>query len=186
MGRVREAGRINSLAQTLLKHTAPGVPDLYQGSELWDLSLVDPDNRRPVDYEERRKLLTEIKSMAPQRVAGEVMRRADEGLPKLWTIHQALCLRRERPHCFGASADYTPLRVTGAKVCHAIAYLRGEEVATISPRLVKTLNGDWQETAVELPEGAWTNRMTGARMDGGRVVVADVLRHFPVALLVRD
>ncbi|MGC2660830.1 MAG: malto-oligosyltrehalose synthase, partial [Bryobacteraceae bacterium] len=78
-----QPGRVNSLAQVLLKLTAPGVPDLYQGSELWDLSLVDPDNRRPVDYEARRNLLREL----PGLTASDVMRRIDEGLPKLWLIH---------------------------------------------------------------------------------------------------
>src|ERR1019366_1230953 len=87
VGTVKDAGRVNSLAQTLMKHTAPGVPDLYQGAELWDLSLVDPDNRRPVDYKLRRKLLREIVKLPATGAAAEVMRRADEGLPKLWTIH---------------------------------------------------------------------------------------------------
>jgi (1->4)-alpha-D-glucan 1-alpha-D-glucosylmutase len=181
---VKEAGRINSLAQTLMKHTAPGVPDLYQGSELWDLSLVDPDNRRPVDYVERRRLLGEIKNMAPEKAAVEAMRRADEGLPKLWTIHRALRLRRERPHCFGADAAYMPLRVAGTKACHVIASMRAREIATIVPRMAKTLNGEWDQTTVELPEGKWTNYLTGVRAGGGRM--DEVLKDFPVALLVRD
>ena len=121
---VRPAGRINSLAQTLMKHTAPGVPDLYQGAELWDLSLVDPDNRRPVDYGLRARLLEEMKTMQ----AAQVMERMDDGLPKLWTIHQALHLRREQPEWFGAESGYRPLRATGAKKAHVIAYLRGENV----------------------------------------------------------
>ena len=183
---VKEAGRVNSLAQTLMKHTAPGVPDLYQGAELWDLSLVDPDNRRPVDYELRRHLLAEIQGMAPDEAAVEALRRADDGLPKLWTVHRALWLRRERPHCFGADAQYIPLRVVGSRMCHVIAYLRGGEVATIVPRMAKTVDGDWQQTEVELPEGAWTNWLTGARVDGGRAAMENVLRDFPVALLVRD
>ena len=124
--RVKDAGRVNSLAQTLMKHTAPGVPDLYQGTELWDLSLVDPDNRRPVDYEERRRLLSELMAMRGDDVAAQVMARAEEGLPKMWTIHQALRLRRERPEWFGAEAGYTPLAVDGAKRDHVIAYLRGD------------------------------------------------------------
>jgi (1->4)-alpha-D-glucan 1-alpha-D-glucosylmutase len=87
-----EPGRVNSLAQTLIKLTAPGVPDFYQGTELWDLSLVDPDNRRPVDYALRRRLLSELDGMA----AEEIWRRIDEGLPKLWIIHQTLKLRCSR------------------------------------------------------------------------------------------
>ncbi len=183
---VKDAGRLNSLAQTLIKHTAPGVPDLYQGAELWDLTLVDPDNRRPVDYVLRTKLLREIHRLPAAGLAAEVMRRADEGLPKLWTIHQALCLRRERPESFGAQADYSPLTAEGTKARHVIAYLRGDSVATIVPRLVATLGGAWGETSVELPPGRWTNRLTGGAMAGGKVALREAVRDFPVALLVRD
>jgi (1->4)-alpha-D-glucan 1-alpha-D-glucosylmutase len=183
---VKHAGRVNSLAQTLMKHTAPGVPDLYQGAELWDLSLVDPDNRRPVDYRLRAKLLQEFKQMAPNEAAAEAMRRADEGLPKLWTIHQALCLRRERARSFGADAAYSPIAVEGDKSDHAIAYLRGEDVATIVPRWVSVLGGKWDETKIELPPGTWVNRLTGTSVESGRVEVEALLRNFPVALLVRE
>jgi (1->4)-alpha-D-glucan 1-alpha-D-glucosylmutase len=95
--RVKGPGRINSLAQMLMKHTAPGVPDLYQGTEVWDLSLVDPDNRRPVDYERRKALLREMRAMMGENVAARVMERMDDGMPKMWVIHQALQLRRESP-----------------------------------------------------------------------------------------
>jgi (1->4)-alpha-D-glucan 1-alpha-D-glucosylmutase len=183
--KIKHAGRINSLAQTLLKHTAPGVPDLYQGAELWDLSLVDPDNRRPVDYGLRAGLLKHMKSMTLPQGAEEAMRRIDEGLPKLWTIHHALKLRRERPHWFGADAAYVPLEVAGAKADHAIAYLRGNSVATVVPRLTAML-GSWEEAIVTLPEGQWTNRLTGATIAGGAVQMEYLLRDFPVALIVRD
>ncbi|MFL6196180.1 MAG: malto-oligosyltrehalose synthase, partial [Thermoanaerobaculia bacterium] len=106
-----EPGRINSLAQTLLKLAAPGVPDFYQGTEVWDLSLVDPDNRRPVDYELRRRLLAELKGMTPE----EILARMDDGLPKLWLIQQGLHLRRRRPGAFGTDADYRPLRAQGPR-----------------------------------------------------------------------
>jgi (1->4)-alpha-D-glucan 1-alpha-D-glucosylmutase len=184
--KVKAAGRMNSLAQTLMKHTAPGVPDLYQGAELWDLSLVDPDNRRPVDYALRSKLLREIGKLPAAEAAAEALRRADEGLPKLWTIHQALKLRRERPQSFGAQAAYTPLKVYGAKSCHAIAYLRGDSVATVVPRLTALLGGDWAHTPVMLPEGRWSNRLTGAEVHGGMIGIAELLKDFPVALLVKD
>jgi (1->4)-alpha-D-glucan 1-alpha-D-glucosylmutase len=183
---VKEAGRVNSLAQTLVKCTAPGVPDLYQGAELWDLSLVDPDNRRPVDYGLRERLLHEIEGISPEKAAGEMMKRTEEGLPKLWTVYRALMLRRERPKSFGADAAYRPLAVTGPKSCHAIAYLRGSDVATVVPRLVKTLGRSWEHTTVELPRGDWTNLLTGARVPGGRFEMEDALREFPVALLARD
>jgi len=188
---VKDAGRVNSLAQTLMKHTVPGVPDLYQGSELWDLSLVDPDNRRPVDYRVRAKLLREIASLPVGEAAAAAMRRVDEGLPKMWTIHQALLLRRERPKSFGAEATYTPLRVEGSQAGHAIAYLRGDDVATVVPRLTtlmgsKRSRGEWRQTVIELPQGRWVNRLTGAQVNGGRVAVEEMLREFPVALLVRE
>jgi (1->4)-alpha-D-glucan 1-alpha-D-glucosylmutase len=186
VARVQDAGRVNSLTQTLLKHTAPGVPDLYQGTELWDLSLVDPDNRRPVDYALRKRLLCELKHMTGEDVAVQVMVRADEGLPKMWTIHKALELRRERPECFGAEAEYTPLEVDGDKHDHVIAYLRGEDVVTVVQRLTLKLGGAWKDTIVVLPKGRWRNRLTGASVDGGVVAMKVLLKDFPVALLVRE
>src|SRR5271170_4650360 len=186
VARVQDAGRVNSLTQTLLKYTAPGVPDLYQGGELWDLSLVDPDNRRPVDYKLRQRLLGELKQMSGDDIAIKVMTRADEGLPKMWTIHKALELRRERPDWFGANADHIPLMVDGAKYDHVIAYLRGEDVVTVVPRLTMKLAGVWKDTLVTLPEGRWRNRLTGAMVEGGEVGIKGLLKDFPVALLVRE
>jgi (1->4)-alpha-D-glucan 1-alpha-D-glucosylmutase len=95
-------------------------------------------------------------------------------------------LRRERPGSFGGEAQYAPLRVNGAKAGHVIAYLRGEDVVTVVPRWVKVLGGNWHQTAVKLPEGRWMNRLTGAVVDGGKVGVSELLRDFPVALMVRD
>jgi (1->4)-alpha-D-glucan 1-alpha-D-glucosylmutase len=178
-----EPGRINSLAQTLVKLTAPGVPDFYQGSELWDLSLVDPDNRRPVDYELRARLLEDLArdGITPE----EVLARMDEGLPKLWLIRQALAVRRRLPDPFEDGA-YRPLRAAGPKADHALAFLREEQVATVVPRLVIGLGGDWQGTTLELPGGSWTNELTGETAEGGRQPLAALLRRFPVALLVRQ
>jgi (1->4)-alpha-D-glucan 1-alpha-D-glucosylmutase len=185
VARVQEAGRINSLAQTLLKYTAPGVPDLYQGAELWDLSLVDPDNRRSVDYELRKRLLQELKQMTADDVAIRVMNRSDEGLPKMWTIHKALLVRAERPECFGAKASYSPLEVDGTKHDHVVAYLRGDNIATVVPRLTLKLAGAWKDTVVILPDGTWRNQMTGTHVEGGRVSMKNLLKDFPIALLVR-
>ena len=181
--KIRDAGWVNSLSQTLMKYTAPGVPDLYQGGEIWDFSLVDPDNRRPVDYELRQRLLHELKQMHPETIATQVMQRAEEGLPKMWTIHKALELRRERPECFGADAAYTALEVDGAKHDHVIAYLRGKGVVTVAPRLTVKLAGLWKDTTVNLPEGKWRSCLTGGMVDGGSVPVRNLLREFPVALL---
>ena len=178
-----EPARIHSLAQTLLKITAPGVPDFYQGSEVWDLSLVDPDNRRPVDYGLRRRLLEDLqRGMAPE----EILARMDEGLPKLWVIRQGLHLRRRHPELFGPEAGYRPLPTAGPRTDHAVAFLRGGGVAVIVPRLVIRLGRDWGGTAVELPPGRWRDEMTGEEVEGGRRNVADLLARFPVALLTRD
>jgi (1->4)-alpha-D-glucan 1-alpha-D-glucosylmutase len=186
VGRVLLPGRINSLAQTLIKHTAPGVPDLYQGAELWDLSLVDPDNRRPVDYAVRSQLLRQLRGMGPV----EILERMDEGLPKLHVIHSALCLRREHPEWFGAEAAYTPVKARGGRAAHAVAYLRGEHVLTVAPRHPLTLNNNWSETSVRIPPGSWRNRLTGESIEvqgkDRTTSVAELLRAFPVALLTRE
>jgi len=180
--RVREAGWMNSLTQTLLKYTAPGVPDLYQGGELWDYSLVDPDNRRPVDYDLRRSLLQEVQSLSPE----EMMERSEEGLPKLWLIHKLLWLRKEHPEWFGPTAAYTPLEVQGPKAAHIIAYLRNHSVITLAPRWRIKLGDSWAGTTVEVPEGRWKNVLTGEIEHGGKQKTASFLQRFPVALLVRE
>jgi (1->4)-alpha-D-glucan 1-alpha-D-glucosylmutase len=175
-------GRINSLAQTLLKITAPGVPDFYQGSELWNLTLVDPDNRRPQDFELRRRLLADLRNATPE----QVMERIDEGMPKLWLIRQALALRKRRPEWFGKEAGIEPLEVRGERRDHIVAFMRGESVVTIVPRLVAKLGGDWRDTEVELPRGEWTNHLTGERLRGSRIRLPELMQRFPVVLLARE
>jgi (1->4)-alpha-D-glucan 1-alpha-D-glucosylmutase len=178
-----EPARISSLAQTLLKLAAPGVPDFYQGTEIWDLSLVDPDNRRPVDYELRRRLLADLKEgLTPE----EILARMEEGLPKLWVIHQGLQLRRRNPEPFGPKGSYESLRAAGPRADHAVAFARRGEVAVVVPRFLLRLNGDWQGTTVELPPGRWHNELTGEEVEGGERPVAELLARFPVALLGRS
>jgi len=177
-----EPARIHSLAQTLLKLTAPGIPDIYQGTELWDLSLVDPDNRRPVDYEHRRGLLAELKGALPPE---EILKRMEDGLPKLWVTHQGLQLRRRHPQAFGPESTYEPLSIEGGRSWHAVGFTRGGDVAVVVPRLVIRLGGDWKDTTVDLPPGCWRNELTEEDVEGGRRPVADLLARFPVALLVR-
>jgi (1->4)-alpha-D-glucan 1-alpha-D-glucosylmutase len=174
------AGRVNSLAQTLLKLTAPGVPDIYQGTELWDLSLVDPDNRRPVDYALRRRLLTELDRLTPK----EIMARSDEGLPKLWLIRQTLHLRRLRAALFGPDGSYRPLTAIGARSGHVVAFARGDGAIAVVPRLVTRLEDDWMNTTLELPPGRWRNELTSDVIQGV-VPVGELLALFPVALLAR-
>jgi (1->4)-alpha-D-glucan 1-alpha-D-glucosylmutase len=181
VGDIAYAGRVNSLTQTLLKYTAPGVPDLYQGTEVWDFSLVDPDNRRPVDYLKRVALLKEAQSLS----AAQVMERSEDGLPKLWVVHKSLLLRKEHPEWFGADAEYVPLAATGAESDRVIAYRRGEHVLTVAPRWSHSAPG-WGETAIDVPQGRWTNRLSGAEVGGGRVLVSELLKDFPVALLTRE
>ena len=177
---VATAGRINSLAQTLMKYTAPGVPDLYQGGELWDFALVDPDNRRPVDYALRGRLLKEMAAMN----ATQVMERSEEGLPKLWLVHHALQLRNEHPEWFGAKAAYVPVAAEGTQSERVIAYLRGDDVLTIAPRWSHEAEA-WEETTIQVPDGRWSNLLTGVDVAGGRVRLGDLLAEFPVALLAR-
>jgi (1->4)-alpha-D-glucan 1-alpha-D-glucosylmutase len=183
VGRVLYSGRINSLAQTLVKYTAPGVPDTYQGSELWDLSLVDPDNRRPVDYDLRRAMLADLQTGMSVE---EIMDRMNSGLSKLFVAHTALRLRRERPEWFGADAAYAPLSAEGSKSDHLVGYLRGDSVAVFVPRWPLKLGGGWSSTTVKLPPGRWVNLFTREPAMGGQVRVQTLLQRFPVALLARE
>jgi (1->4)-alpha-D-glucan 1-alpha-D-glucosylmutase len=174
-------GRVVSLAQVLLKLTAPGVPDLYQGTELWDLSLVDPDNRRPVDYDLRKRLLSELPSLSIE----DICSREDEGLPKLWLIYRALKTRRDCVDCFGRDSEYRPLTPHGRRQDHVVAFARGDRVVTVVPRLILSLNGDWMDTTIALPGGTWRNQLTGEQMEGA-CSLQNLLHRFPVALLVRS
>jgi (1->4)-alpha-D-glucan 1-alpha-D-glucosylmutase len=148
---------------------------------VWELSLVDPDNRRPVDYDLRRRLLHEVDGATPE----QMWARVDEGLPKLWLIRQALALRRRRPELFGPKGDYQPLLATGEQAAHVVAFARGGRVVTVVPRLVLGLNGDWGDTTLEVPDGAWRNELTGDDVDGNVPRMANLLARFPVALLTR-
>ena len=171
-------GRIASLAQTTLLLTCPGVSDIYQGTELWNLTLVDPDNRRPVDFASRREALDGVAEIG----AEEIAHRLDDGSAKIWLISRLLRERAGRPELF-ASRDYAPLNATGAKANHALGFVRGSLLALV-PRLPAGLAGDWGDTEVVLPDGRWTNLLTGEVEDGGRPVAASrLLEKFPVAVL---
>ncbi len=178
-----DAGRVNSLAQTVLALTSPGVPDIYQGHELWDLSLVDPDNRRPVDFALRRRMLAELEDAR----GSDVWARADEGAPKLWLISKVLDVRRRRPECFAPGATYEPLSVSGPQSHHAVGYRRGGDVLVVAPRLVLglRLEGGWGATSLELPEGEWVDELSDEPVGGRSVGLAELFESFPVAVLAR-
>ncbi len=177
-----EPGHINSLAQTLIKLTAPGVPDIYQGNELWDLSLMDPDNRRPVNFSEREQLLAELENLSPERI----WQRREEGLPKLWLIQKTLQFRRRQPDWFNADGRYQPLIAQGDKAAQAVVFSRGGNVITLVPRLVMRLANDWADTSLALPEGEWRNELTDKTVGGGERKIGELLKTFPVALLSRS
>ena len=175
-----------SLSQTLIKLTAPGIPDIYQGSELWDLRLVDPDNRTPVDYEVRRQMLRDV--VTPK--GGGFMSRLDDGAPKLRLIAGALAMRARHADAFGRDSGYQRLPATGARRDHAICFSRTRADAqpvtvTIAVRWPILLRSGWHDTAVQLPEGRWRDAYSGDEFDGGEQRLDTLLVELPVALLER-
>jgi (1->4)-alpha-D-glucan 1-alpha-D-glucosylmutase len=168
-----------SLAQLLLKLTAPGIPDVYQGTELWDLSLTDPDNRRAVDFASRRRLLGELPGLS----ATATLQRSDEGLPKLFLLHRTLRLRHQRHDCFGRESSYRALTVSGKRRTHVVAFARADRIVTVVPRLVLGIDGKWADTSVTLPSGRFSNVLTSGELWQGEVPVAKLFADFPVALL---
>jgi (1->4)-alpha-D-glucan 1-alpha-D-glucosylmutase len=179
VSQIADAGWVNSLAQTLVKITAPGVPDFYQGAELWDLFLTDPDNRQSVDYDQRVKLLKQANKLS----AKEAWEQRKSGLAKLWLIRKGLELRR-RFESLATGAKYEPLAIRGTKAEHVLAFMRGGDVITVMTRFVAAFECDWKDTAIKLPTGAWRNYLTDTPVDSGSI--AALTAHFPVALLVKD
>jgi len=209
--RISRIGLFNSLSQTLLKLTCPGVPDVYQGNELWDFSLVDPDNRRPVDYTRRQQLLQEMLSWdedsdcEPGCRARSLLNSLEDGRAKLFLIFKALRFRREHVTLF-QQGGYIPLTAHGPAANHLCAFARhlGRQVAlVVAPRLCATLLGEkkqlplgtevWEQTYLEIPSEIeamdFQDVLTGvllsvAKHEGRRLLPADrILRNFPVALL---
>ena len=173
--RLQQPGWSNSLAQKLLQLTMPGVPDVYQGSELWETSLVDPDNRRPVDYALRRELLTRLES-------GWLPPVDETGAAKLLVTSSALHLRRDRPHLF---TRYLPVPAFGPAAGHVVAFDRGGAI-TLATRLPIGLHeaGGWRDTTIAVAGRTFVDVLTRQRFDGPSLRVADVLARYPVALLV--
>ncbi len=204
--KVAYAGMFNSLAQTLLKIVAPGIPDTFQGTELWDLSFVDPDNRRPVDFAARRRLLGELKiSESKDRAAllRELISQWRDGRIKLYLLHKLLGFRRDHRELFG-TGDYLPLHASGEMADRVCAFARRKDqtwVLAIVPRLIGrdayrggTPLGDefWRGTALSLPDsapGRWVDVLTGHTLKTALAApnktleLGGVFKDFPVALL---
>jgi (1->4)-alpha-D-glucan 1-alpha-D-glucosylmutase len=175
-----------SLSQTLIKLTVPGIPDIYQGSELWDLRLVDPDNRAPVDFDARRRLLARVTSQD----RSEFMSRLEDGEPKLRLIATALAVRSRHPEAFGRDAGYERIAATGSRADHAICFSRtGSDglpvTVTVGFRWPVLLRAGWQDTTVSLPHGGWREVLTGREVDGGTQLLENLLNETPIALLER-
>jgi (1->4)-alpha-D-glucan 1-alpha-D-glucosylmutase len=204
--KVARCGAFNTLSQTLLKITAPGVADTYQGTEVPDFSLVDPDNRRPVDYRKRQAMLNDLRGAANSGDRAAFVRgltdSVEDGRAKLFLTWRALSARREHPGLF-AEGEYIPLAVEGAKAEHVFAFARrlnGVTAVVVVPRLLARLNPDharapvgdvWGDTHVALgelaPGAGWRDLFTERSLpanDG--LLAADLFAHFPVALLFRD
>jgi (1->4)-alpha-D-glucan 1-alpha-D-glucosylmutase len=208
--RISQVGVVHSLAQSLIKLASPGVPDIYQGCELWDLSLVDPDNRRPVDFESRAAMLSSLKGRLASGedrggMAASLLASADDGAIKLYLHWTALEHRREQPVLYSRGA-YLPLIVDGPHANRVVAFARhheGKAVVIVAPRLVAGMMGDtgerlpigeaWESTSIVLPpelsRADWSDRLTGqrstAREENGRHVLplSEVLGTLPLGLL---
>jgi (1->4)-alpha-D-glucan 1-alpha-D-glucosylmutase len=213
VARVARPGLWSSLARTVLQLCAPGVPDVYQGDELWTFSLVDPDNRRPVDFDARRALLADVRAgtargaQARMAFLASLAEHPEDGRIKLYTIHRLLGLRRCHADLFAGGA-YVPLAVEGAAAGHVLAFARtvaGKVAVVAVPRLVLTLTGDpfaaplgaivWEATEVVVPQPlgrrAFTSVLTGTAVRGrahGRARVAidcgELFNELPVAVIV--
>jgi len=194
-------GIFNSLAQTLLKITCPGIPDFYQGTELWELNLVDPDNRRPVDFKKRQSLLQDIIHRAQTNLlelVSELLAAKEDARIKLFLIYRALKARNEAIELF-QKGTYLPLMAEGKHKNCVIAFARSYDQRwsiTVAPRFFTMLvqpgvyplgERVWQETSIVLPDNApefWQDAITGQQISGGRnLLLGSLMKHFPVALL---
>jgi (1->4)-alpha-D-glucan 1-alpha-D-glucosylmutase len=195
--RIATHGIYNSLAQLALKIGAPGVPDFYQGTEVWDFSLVDPDNRRPVDYTRRQALLAELDETAGRDGRGAVAARLAAGpfddRLKLYATTAMLRFRRNEPAIF-ETGSYRPLATGGVHAHRLFAFARiagGGQAVVAVPRLTASFDLDWRDSWIELPPGEFENVFTGQSVSpspagpGGLLMVraADLFGQFPIAAL---
>ena len=202
-GRLAYFGALNSLSQVLLKITAPGVPDFFQGSELWDFSLVDPDNRRPVDFKLRQKLLKELKALDAKgdpSLPARLLSTWRDGRLKLFITYKALQFRKVKANLFSKGA-YLPLRVVGPRQEHVIALARRLDQhwafalagrfysQLIEPEVPPVGEGVWRDTFLELPKDAprgWVDGLTGMPVAslGPKLALPEIFSRLPVALLI--
>ena len=200
----------NSLSETVVKLTAPGVADFYQGTEIWDFSLVDPDNRRPVDYDGRRRMLAELTRRIREsgvdlaKFGRELVDQKNDGRIKMYAIWRGLQIRRDNPGLF-TEGDYEAIDVSGSGAPSHFQFsapLTSAAALTVVPRLLAKLIDEqpplspevWGDTTLRLSTGpvywrnVFTNEVATARsIDGGLSLrVADVLRNFPVAILLPE
>jgi (1->4)-alpha-D-glucan 1-alpha-D-glucosylmutase len=201
---VARLGMVNALAQTLVRIASPGVPDIYQGQEIWDFSLVDPDNRRPVDYALRRGMLGKLRARMQgdrRALCHDLVERWEDGAPKLYVTHVGLRARQDHADAF-TRGEYLPVTASGARAEHVVAFARrgaDRTLLAVVPRLVAELTRDrdfaipdrgvWEDTALtgDVVAGRWRNLFTGEELEasGDGLRLADVLADFPVALLER-
>jgi (1->4)-alpha-D-glucan 1-alpha-D-glucosylmutase len=206
--RIAGIGMFNSLSQCLLKMTSPGVPDIYQGNELWQFNLVDPDNRRAIDYQQRKQLFEnmEVNSQSPQQLIDRVNLRfanLDDGSVKLYLTSRVLGIRKMKAALFD-QGNYVPLDVFGPKADHVVAFAReyeGQSAIVAVPRLCGGLLGEnfetvcdqtlWTDTRIEIPNDhvtcyhhVFTAECIPLGRDPRSLPVANLLGHFPVALLL--
>jgi (1->4)-alpha-D-glucan 1-alpha-D-glucosylmutase len=202
---VARIGLWNSLSQTLLKLASPGVPDIYQGNDLWDYSLVDPDNRRPVDYSHRQQIFESIQSWSfnPDTTSvSRLLETPEDGRLKMYLIWKTLCLRKQWPEVF-QQGEYLPLTVQGSKADHVVAFMRKAghaSVLVVVPRLVANALSDgnlppigsnvWEDAHVLIPacdsseecRNAFTGEVIGFSKADAKIAISELLAHFPVAL----
>jgi (1->4)-alpha-D-glucan 1-alpha-D-glucosylmutase len=188
--RLARLGMLVGLSQALIKVASPGVADYYQGTELWDFSLVDPDNRRPVDFKLRKRLLDETAS------PGGMLENLDDGRAKLHVIRKGLAIRKTHPGLF-YGASYLPLHADAGREQNVLAFsltAGGKTLVAIAPRLFARLMSPedrapigsriWGEARLHLPQIGLADVLTGRRHGGGATLLADLLSEFPVALLL--
>lgn len=199
--KIAHFGRLASLSQTMLKLAAPGAADTYQGTELWDLSLVDPDNRRPVDYARREAGLRAVRAVEHAAQVADLFDNTADGLAKLFLHHRVLGLRKMHAGLF-TTGTYTPLAVHGPAASHIFAFARTHQkvsaIVILTKNLAKLCGFDPERkidgallgnTSIDLPSGLqnWTDVLHGdEQMSVGRIAVADLLRGLPVALLIGE